>query len=445
MSRPNLKGRLLLNEPLSDPTALVLRAQAVLRANDAGRFTRPGPHQYPHQWNWDSAVIALGLAHFDLPRALTEIRSLLAGQWRDGMLPHVVYHTGPSDYFPDPAFWQVERSPDAPTLATSGITQPPLLATIVRLIHERAPIIEFVREVYPALLAWHRWLHTARVADGSGLACLIHPWESGTDDSPRWLRALAAVRPTDVPEFQRRDTIHILADERPHDSDYDRFVHLIDIFRRQRYHPKALLAQSPFLVQDVLFNAILHRADQDLRQLASELGEPVDEIDQWLATVRNGFTARFWDKGRGLFLDYDLRTRTPIPINTAMTFAPFFAGLVSAHQAERLLRQHWLNPAEYEPERPFHFRLTTVSKAEPGWEARRYWRGPVWIILNWLVADGLRRSGYELLADELRRDSLRLVAHSGFREYYDPRDGHGCGSIDFSWSAALTLEFLAHG
>jgi len=42
-------------------------ARALLRKNDAGSFTKPGPRQYPHQWNWDSALIALGLSHFDLP------------------------------------------------------------------------------------------------------------------------------------------------------------------------------------------------------------------------------------------------------------------------------------------------------------------------------------------------------------------------------------------
>src|SRR3990172_1000768 len=107
---------------------LILHARAVLRANDVRIFTRPGPRQYPHQWNWDSAVIALGLSRFDLPRALTEIRSLISGQWRDGMIPHVVYHTGPSDYFPDPDFWQITNSPAAPAIAPSGITQPPILA-----------------------------------------------------------------------------------------------------------------------------------------------------------------------------------------------------------------------------------------------------------------------------------------------------------------------------
>src|SRR5829696_5123697 len=117
-------------------TPLIDQAISVLRHNDAGIFTKPGPHQ----WNWDSALIALGLSHFDLPRAQTEIRALLSGQWRDGMVPSVVYHSAPSDYFPTPAFWQIENSPSAPRVPTTGITQPPLLATVVRLIHTRLSI-----------------------------------------------------------------------------------------------------------------------------------------------------------------------------------------------------------------------------------------------------------------------------------------------------------------
>jgi hypothetical protein len=281
-------------------SALLPLARSVLRANDAGAFTKPGPRQYPHQWNWDSAVIALGLSHFDLPRARAEIRSLIGGQWPDGMIPHIVYHSIPSDYFPDAAFWQVENSPHAPAVSTSGITQPPLLATVIRTIHTRTPILNFVREVYPAILRWHRWLHTARNADGSGLICIIHPWESGTDDSPRWLDAMADITPLDILPFQRGDTTHVAADERPHHADYVRFAHLIDVFRHNRYDPAALLARSPFLVQDVLFNSILYRADEDLRALALELNEPTVEIDGWLERMRTNFDARFWDDERGL-------------------------------------------------------------------------------------------------------------------------------------------------
>ena len=420
--------------------SLIDRAISVLRSNDTGVFTKPGPHQYPHQWNWDSALIALGLSHFDLPRAQTEIRALLSGQWQDGMLPSVVYHSMPSDYFPNSEFWQIENSPNAPVVPTTGITQPPLLATIVRLIHIRHSLPDFVSEVYPALLRWHRWLHTDRDVDGSGLASIIHPWESGTDDSPRWLHLFEAIHPEVLPEFQRGDTRYVAATERPNRTEYERFIYLIDVFRKLNYAPSELLAHSPFLAQDILFNAILFRADEDLRALAVSLGELTDEIDHWLDRMPLSFNTQFWDENIGLYYDYDVRSRKSIPVNTASTFMPLFAGLPSQEQAQRLIEGHLLNPVEYAPNGEVHHWVTTTAKTEPTWKPRRYWRGPVWIIMNWFILEGLQRYGYDDLAESIRKDTLALIKGSGFREYYDPRDGSGCGSTDFSWSAALALE-----
>lgn len=428
-----------------EPNVDGLRAQAekILRGNDVGEFTKPSPRQYPHQWNWDAALIALGLSHFDLPRALTEIRALLRGQWRDGMMPHILYHTGPSDYFPDPDFWQITNSPNAPAMATSGLTQPPILATVVRTIHARTPIPNFVRQAYPALLRWHRWLHTARDADGTALACIIHPWESGTDDSPRWLRAMAEITPRELPPYRRRDTVHVPNVERPSDADYERFVHLIDVSRKNRYEPSRLLARSPFLVQDILFNAILYRADEDLGALARELGEPTDEIATWLNRVRANFSARFWDDARGLYFDYDVRASAPIEVNTAAAFMPLFAGLASKQQAARLVAEHFDNPLEYAPNTDSKYHMPSAAKNERDYSPRRYWCGPVWINMNWMIAEGLRRYGYDTHADRLVHDALALMQMSGLREYYDPRDGRGCGATDFSWSAALAIEMLA--
>lgn len=416
------------------------RAISVLRLNDTGVFTKPGPHQYPHQWNWDSALIALGLSHFDLPRAQAEIRSLLSGQWQDGMVPSVVYHSAPSDYFPDPQFWQIQNSPHAPPVPTTGITQPALLATVVKRIHDRHSMPDFVREVYPALLRWHRWLHMDRDADGSALACIVHPWESGTDDSPRWLRLFEAIHPEALPEFRRGDTRYVAATERPNRSEYERFIYLIDIFRKRNYESNELLKHSPFLAQDVLFNAILFRADEDLRALAEDIGESTDEIVGWLNKVRINFNTRFWDERVGLYYDYDLRKGESILVNTASTFLPLFAGLPSGEQAHRLVEEHLLNPDEYALGGEVNHWVTTTAKNEPTWEARRYWRGPVWVIMNWLIIEGLKRYGYNDLAEDIRQDTLGLVERSGFREYYDARDGSGCGSTEFSWSAALTLE-----
>ena len=67
-------------------------------------------------------------------------------------------------------------------------------------------------------------------------------------------------------------------------------------FANMNYASSALLAHSPFLAQDVLFNAILFRADEDLRALAVNLGKSTDEIDLWLRRVRPNFNARFWNE-----------------------------------------------------------------------------------------------------------------------------------------------------
>jgi len=436
-----------------DNSDLISRAQRVLRLNDTGEFTKPSPHQYPHQWNWDSAFIALGLSHFDLPRALAEVRALLRAQWRDGMVPHIIYPSGASDYFPPPDFWQTENLPHAGAIPSSGLTQPPILATVVRMMADRCRQeskldaanheLRITNHEFSHLLAWHHWLHTARDADGTELPCLIHPWESGMDNSPLWAAALDRITPRDLPPFKRRDTIHVAPDERPLAPDYERFVHLIDLGRRLRWVPRALLEQMPFLVQDVLFCSILHRADEDLRALAVGLGQGTREIDGWLARTREVFNARFWDDARGLYLDYDVRARTPIHVNANATFAPLFAGLASPAQAARLVAEHFDNPVEYAPSTDSRFRLPSVAKNERSYSPRRYWCGPVWIQMNWIIAEGLRRYGFTAQADMLACDSLALMGQSDFREYYDPRDGSGCGATDFCWSAALALEMTA--
>ncbi len=427
-----------------NPIRIIKDARAVLQGNDMGVFTKPGPHQYPHQWNWDSALIALGLSYFDLPRALVEINALLSGQWDDGMLPHVVYHDNPSDYFPTPKFWGIEKSPYAPKVLTSGITQPPILATVVRIMHEReqGQIEEFIKEIYPRLLAWHRWFHTNRDADGSGLVCIIHPWESGTDDSPRWLKILGTIQPETVIEFSRGDTRYVAARERPYPEDYQRFIYLIELFRELEYNQKEILAKSPFVVQDVHLNAILYQANRDLKILGQIAGEDTSEINRWIERMKANFNNRFWDGVDGLYYDFDVVKQEAIQVNTGTTFMPLFAELASTKQAERLIKDYYRQPALYEVDENINYKLTSTSKSSPYWDPRRYWRGPVWILLNWLIYQGLQNYSYAFEAKSLRDDSLSLIEKSGYREYYDPRDGSGCGSESFSWSAALALDWL---
>jgi len=140
---------------------LIERARVILRANDRGGYTVPTDRLYPFQWNWDSSFVAMGWATFDEPRAFTEIAHLMRGQWDDGLVPQIVFHAPSDDYFPGPDVWGVQHDPP-----TSGITQPPILATAVRRLldgaRERVAAEARVASLYPGLRAWHRWWEHAR-------------------------------------------------------------------------------------------------------------------------------------------------------------------------------------------------------------------------------------------------------------------------------------------
>jgi hypothetical protein len=165
-----------------------------LEANDRGNYAVPtSSGLYPAQWNWDSCLVALGFAQYDIPRAWQEVETLFSGQWRNGMVPSILFHGDDSTYFPNMEIWQCrERVP------SSGITQPAVAATVVRYLVDKTSDVEARLRLAPQLpkiLASHRWFQSARDPDRTGLVSIVHPWESGMDNSPVWDDALADVPP----------------------------------------------------------------------------------------------------------------------------------------------------------------------------------------------------------------------------------------------------------
>src|SRR5215216_5459950 len=219
-------------------------AAGILRRNGIRSWTKPAPSLYPHQWSWDSAFIALGLAHVDNQRATSELETLFASQWATGKVPHIVFNpeAPPRSYFPDAERWSSSAlSEDAPASShTSGLCQPPVHAIAVLRIWETSRgederrverAIRFLGANYPRLLAWHRYLASARDPEGSGLVTIYHPWESGTDNSPRWTPALERVEVGEIPDYERHDLGHVDPSERPTGYEYDRFIWLVEVIK----------------------------------------------------------------------------------------------------------------------------------------------------------------------------------------------------------------------
>ena len=88
------------------------------------------------------------------------------------------------------------------------------------------------------------------------------------------------------------------------------------------------------------------------------------------------------------------------------------------------------------------FGLSSTHPDSARYESQRYWRGPVWLHINWLIALGLEHYGKNKLAERLRDSARQCVEAAGLWEYYDAEDGAGCGGDNFSWTAAIALHWL---
>lgn len=426
-------------------------ATHLLERNWCDGYTRPARRLYPHQWNWDSAFIAIGYASYDIERAIRELRSLLRGQWANGMVPHIVFSAQPG-YFPGPDFWRTDLSADAPRdPPTSGITNPPVLAGAVLDIHRRtgSAARDFVAEAFPRLVAWQRYFYRERDPRREGLAYLRHPWESGTDNSPAWDSVLARIRvhPGELPRHERRDLAHVPASQRPTRDDYDRYVWLIELYKRVGYRESEIAAECPFVVQDPLFNAALCRANEALLELAESLGEDPGELREWHAQTTRALEEKLWDEEKALYVYFDLESEERIHMGTASSFAPLWAGVPSPERARAMAAR--LQSPTFSGAAGDGFLVPSHELDSPAFDPLKYWRGPVWMNLNWLIAHGLERYGERALAGRLRDDALTLVRRYGFREYFSPFRTEdrgpvgGYGSEGFSWTAALSIDLLA--
>ena len=440
----------------TDPSDLAVQAAEVLRRNDMGEWTRASPTLYPHQWSWDTGFIAIGLAHLDTRRAARELTSLFAHQWRNGKVPHIVFNPDapPHSYFPGAEHWSSAGTfPDAPPAPpyTSALCQPPTHALGALRVWELAGRDEeglargFLREIFPKLLAWHRYLATYRDPEGSGLVTIYHPWESGTDNSPRWDAALEAVEVGELPSYERQDLNHVdHPDERPTDEEYVRFLWLVELIKRARCDEGALNDSHPFLVKDVLFSAILVAANEALVEIARVVGASEDDIaliEGWIGRGREGLEER-WDQELGLCLDYDLRRDAPLRARTIAGFAPLVAGGIGAGELETALR------TLYSPYFLRHPKLRrplppSTSPEEPRFHPRNYWRGPMWPVMAWLFWRSLELAGEVERAQAMRRAALQELAEGGFAEYFEPFTGEPLGSDNQSWTAAVALDWLA--
>lgn len=428
---------------------LLSRAQGVLATNNQGTFTVPSKTLYPHQWQWDSAFIAIGIANYDPRRAAAEVTSLFRGQWQNGMLPHITFSPGSHDW----EFWQASRSGVAPTdIQTSAMIQPPLPAIAALAVADKLTGDEaqtFLKSLFPKLVAWHQWIYNERDPDGSGLAVLIHPWESGIDNSPAWMEVLrlsakspwvAAANKLGVAWLigkLRKDTKLIPTAQRATDLEELRMTHRALRFRKRNYDSHTQIRKSDYVVEDLVFNSLLIAANRALLDIATIIAEDLPSALSYRFEQTQASLEQLWDESSGQYYSRHYHTKELIKQPSLATFLPLFGESVDFGKAQKLVTL-LKDPARYWT----NFPVPSAPLNSAYFDEQRYWQGPMWVNTNWLIVKGLLNYGFHDEAKQITQRTLEAVTRSGFHEYFSPLSGKGYGIDNFSWTAALVIDLI---
>ena len=429
---------------------LLSEAKQVLANNLRSGFTIPRAKLYPFQWNWDSGFVSIGFANYDVDAAISEINSLLSGQWENGMIPHIIFHSETeTTYFPNWDFWDTTVNKGASqSPKTSGISQPPVLGFVLENIVEKYPnnekVLAFAKMIYPKVVHYHRFWYQYRDPHQEGLVFIYHPWESGRDNSPIWDDALSLIdfNTVQIPPYKRRDTSIADASERPTSLQYDQYVHLLTLGKKHQYDGEGIAEESEFLIQDSLINAVLIRSNQALINLGNRLGLDTKEVEEWQDQSVKMFNTKLWSESLGTYTGYDLRQAKQFPYWEIGGLTALFANIPSQERAEKM--KAYVSNLKANN----YYTVPSFDVYHELYDSKRYWRGPIWPQMNWMVYHGLKQYGFQDEADFTRESLLNLVERFGFHEYFEAQrhlvetTNGGYGGDHFSWTASSVIDLI---
>ena len=243
-----------------------------------------------------------------------------------------------------------------------------------------------------------------------------------------------------MPPYTRHDLKHVAdPSERPTAAEYDRYLWLVELLKKAHYDDARIHAEYPFVVKDMLMSAIFATASAALARLTGSA-----EVAAWGDRAAAAVLAARLDDG--LALDVDVRANAPIRVQTCAGLAPLLLPSLPDDALKSALAlvcgPHFAGASGFA-----YPVVPSTAPGSPGFVAQSYWRGPSWPIMNWLLWRALKHHGQHSAAHALREANLGLLSReeARFAEYFEPYTSAPLGSLDQSWTAAVTLDWLAHG
>jgi hypothetical protein len=307
-------------------------------------------------------------------------------------------------------------------LKTEDRSQPPVGSMTVKALCDRFNETALAEALFDTLLGWNRWW--AKHRDWDGYLC----WGSNP-----YKPNIGHILETVVCNTKFASMLESGLDNSPmyKEVGYDKERNLMAL---------ADVGLMSFYIADC--KALADLAGRIGR--TEEAGELTTRAEKYTRSLQT-----LWCEETGLFLNKRMDTGTFEHRLSPTHFYPLMAGVPTQAQAERMINEHFFNPAEFWGD----WILPSIARNDPMYPDQNYWRGRIWAPQNFLVYLGLRN--YKLPEARLalvgKSEALLLKEwrQSGHvHENYNGDTGAGCGSEKdnsdpfYHWGGLLALVSL---
>lgn len=391
------------------------------------QYTRPSSQTYQSQFAWDSGFHSIAAKYFNKKLAKEELLSLFSFQQINGRIPHEII-------MPNHKKQPIHRSlvhfflRHSFNKNLSYFIDPPCYVYAAWDVYQSTLDKKFLQQIYPKLSKLLDYL-AIRDAFGDGMVSIVHPLESGTDDSPAF------------DQYYNENTRWFDPLRR-----FQKSVRLVKVNAKNHWNFTLIKKEGDFLFEDLLFNVFYLKAMECLSLMAGKLGK-ADEEKEWQTKYKKQlkrFEKVYWDEDKGLFLPrFNPSSPTYDQAVTLSCVSPIFLNQLDKNKIDKMVQTYITHPDHFWT--PFKLSFNSIKNhSDCYWNInqRLLWRGPVvWINMNWLITLGLINYGYLKQAKKITRETVQIIQKNGFYEYYDAISGKGKGAPNFTWGA-LVLDMI---
>jgi len=241
-------------------------------------------------------------------------------------------------------------------------SEPPVGAWVCREIYRHYPQRWFLDAVYANLLKWNAWWWENRRNRTDLLSWGSTPYEPALD--AHW--EIAGVNQRFGGSLESGLDNSPMYDDIPFDTER----HMLELW-------------------DVGLGGLYVADCEALADIADVLGraDEARELRGRAGAVRTAMGATLWDERFGFFLNRRSDTNEFSRRISPTNFYALLARAATPAQAQRMVKEHLYNPAEFWGE----WVLPSIARNDPAYPEQDYWRGRVWGPMNFLVYLALRQ------------------------------------------------------